>query len=86
MPPVSPASPAFELVVHRADGSTIVVGTESSGGAIIQDVSAQKDHSLSYEFEVNPPITQAERVVLRLRSNSAYAFNVSEVMVFGQVP
>ena len=77
---------AFELVVYRSDGSSVVVGTESSEGAIMQDISAQKNHSLTYEFEVSPPITEVDRVVLRLQSNSGYAFNVSEVMVFGRVP
>ena len=75
----------FEIVAHQVDGTSVLVGTQQTEGAIIRDVSAQKDHTLSYRFVVNPPLGNVERLTLQLSSSSAYSFNVSEVMVFGNV-
>ena len=80
---LQPPEHAFELTVVKSDGSTVVIEIRILLGLFARQRSAQRTHSLSYRLVLNEVVNDAT-LEIRLSSNSAYAFNITEVMVFGE--
>ena len=86
----NPAPPhAFELIALHANGQETPLATQLTPGVLLQHVAPQDDHSLTYRWTTQEPVTDVRAVRLVIQSpppepgDDPYGLTVDEVRLFG---
>ena len=89
----NPAPPhAFELIAIHDNDEETPLATQLTPGVLLQDVAPQDDHSLTYRWTTEQPITAVRALRLVIQSpapdpgDDPYGLTVDEVRLFGLTP